>query len=509
MAARNLSTLLTGVPPTMALGDGLHALSSRAPAAHGLTADGPADDDLTPRFEAVEAALAQDPDGVAGAFRDAFGSAATPEELAEILARGRLAASDDHAAAQPVLPGPPLDIRSTFGSLSLGIHADFSARYIADHVPERYWRDQPPIDLEPRLTRFQDDDFLGLLGWLLFNGPEALRVPRSLAPPFRELFGRIPNAADFRRHGVEDAFVYALDVPADRAARVALFADFGTGLGHARFIARQLAVDGYDAAIHLGDVYYTGTRKEYPRHFASLLEPARASGTKLFVIPDNHDGYSGFHAYGEYLDYLAGQQQPVQRGSYFALRTPHVQFIAVDTIWHSERGRIRDGQVRDWLAHRLAEGRERNLTNVLLTGHHPYTYEERSSEPLLADVLELGQEAIDFWFWGNTHYGALFEPHEGRPFFGSCVGHAGYPFKRMEGPGRRRAGKPSVLWVETGSRFAPTKVRHDRGMNGFCRFEIETDGGLALRYLDWRGQERHVARFAQRQDGRVELLAEG
>lgn len=373
----------------------------------------------------------------------------------------------------------------------------FSDDYVRDHVDARYVTGRPRVDLLPNLRRYEDDSPGGLIGWLLFNGPEALRVPRRLTPPFREQFGRIENAAKFRRHSAADPFVYELREPGgDTPTRIALFADFGTGLGHTMFIARQLEIDRFEAAVHLGDVYYTGTPEQYKTNFKEPLEPVVAAGTDLFVIPDNHDGYSGFHAYCDFIDTVGNRTR--QGGSYFALLTKHVQFIGVDTIWHSDRGRLQDEDVQRWLQERLAIGREGGHANVLLTGHEPYAYESPGLTALNEDVTALAGGAIDLWFWGNTHYCALFDRTDATPYHGSCIGHAGYPYKRAA------LGKPTaapVVFLETGSRYEGSGTREDRGMNGFCAFEIDADGNVALRYLDWRGQERHLARFAKQPNG--------
>lgn len=378
----------------------------------------------------------------------------------------------------------------------LGIPADFSDRYIREHIDPRYWEGLPRIDLEPKLRRFQDDDVLGLLGWLVFNGPEALAVPRSTRSPFREQFGRIRNAQPFRRHGT-DQFVHRVAAPDGHSTRIALFADFGTGLGHARFVARQIMLDRFEAAIHLGDVYYTGTPVQYREHFELPLDPVLDSGTQLFVIPDNHDGYSGFHAYCDYLD-----RRLAQRGSYFAIETPHVQLIGVDTIWHGDRGRIEDAGVCAWLDSRLTVGRQQGLANVLLTGHEPYAYGSDDRTDLNRDVVTLAQDRVDLWFWGNTHYCALFDHTAATPYYGSCIGHAGYPYKRLDPETRNAA---PVLFAEHGRRYEGTDVRTDRGMNGYCALEIDTDGAVQLAYTDWRGKQRCIARFAKEADGALRL----
>lgn len=456
-------------------------------------------------FHEILAALAkraeEDPQ-FAQKMADAFGVPPDPAHLRAQIAAAReiVARSGDSGLLGPGGGGWSQQEEALEGPELLGIPKDFSDGYVQEFVVARYRDGFPAIDLEPKLRRFEDRHPLGVLGWLIFNGPEALSVPRGGPPRFKEQFGRINGAEEFRRHGPADSFVYRLEPRVAGKIRVALLADFGTGLAPSRFIARQIAVDRFDAAVHLGDVYYTGEIHEYERYFETPLEPALRNGTKLFVIPDNHDAYSGFHAYADFL-----KRRLTQKGSYFAIETKFVQFIGVDTIWHSDRGRIEDAHLREWLAERFAAGRAADRANVLLTGHQPYSYKKTTLEPLNGDVLSLAQGALDLWFWGNTHYCALFDRSSATPYYGSCVGHAGYPYERQP---RKEDAPPSaapVLFVEAGSRYEGSDVRPDRGMNGFCSFEIDTTGAVDLHYRDWRGHERCVAQFARQPDGTLML----
>jgi hypothetical protein len=499
MANRTLFEALTGYESAAPETPGL--LMAGAPGGGEEGEGEPSEEQFLEIIQRLQVQAETDPE-LAKKFQDAFGFPPSPELLKEKLAEARQVVeeaqqpailgggmSSDFAAQQEALEGPAL----------LGVPSDFGDRYIEEHVVERYRAGFSRIDLEPKLRRFEDDNVLGIVGWFLFNGPNAVTVPRRLSAPFSEQFGRILGAEKFRRHGA-DQFVYKLNEPAGGRTRVALFADFGTGLSHARFIARQLEVDRFDAAVHLGDVYYTGTPKQYRTYFEEPLEPALQNGTKLFVIPDNHDGYSGFHAYVDFLD-----RRLQQGGSYFALETQHVQFIGVDTIWHSDRGRIEDAGVREWLKARFAAGRASGRANVFMTGHHPYEYTSQKLTELNRDVLELTDGGIDFWFWGNTHYCALFDRTVATPYYGSCIGHAGYPYKKQVPKDVAPPSAAPVLFVESGSRYEGSDVRTDRGMNGFCSFEIQPGGSVELHYRDWRGHERCIARFAKQANGSLLL----
>ncbi len=500
--SKALFETLTGYEPSPGDEDELSGLLGGETAGEGAWSRDNADN-FSAILGQIEEDFAADPDGTTEKLANAFGVSDDPEIVRQYLEQARQIL--DASTESELLGGEggeEIDYEDEYGPELLGIPDDFSEQYIADHVVERYRKDLPPIDLRPKLRRFEDDNVVGLLGWLVFNGPEALRVPRHWKPPFREKFGEIHGAENFRRHG-DNNYVYQLAAGEGGRTRVVLFADFGTGLAHSRFIARQIHLDGFDAAVHLGDVYYTGTCKEYDEYFAEPLMPAIDNGTKFFVIPDNHDGYSGFHAY---VDFIRNRPEIEQEGSYFAIETEHVQFIGLDTIWHSHRGRVQDDGVRAWLKDRLEAGRAASRANVLLTGHEPYSYGDDDLTKLYEDIAPLGADLIDLWFWGNTHYCALFGPTDDTPFFGSCIGHGGYPYKRKRKSDGDGSAAP-VLWVESGTRYEPTEVRKDRGMNGFCSFEIEPTGDVALRYRDWRGHERCIVKFSKHADGALEVSA--
>jgi hypothetical protein len=155
----------------------------------------------------------------------------------------------------------------------------------------------------------------------------------------------------------------------------------------------------------------------------------------------------------------------------------------------------------------LKAGRDAGRANVLLTGHEPYEFGKGELTELNNDVMALSRDSLDLWFGGNTHYCALFGPglDKKTPYFGSCIGHAGYPYKRLDRDDAEKSAAP-VVWAEYGSRYEPeADVRSDRGMNGFCSFEIEANGDVELRYIDWRGQERCTARFKKQSNGRLQL----
>lgn len=55
----------------------------------------------------------------------------------------------------------------------------------------------------------------------------------------------------FRKAGDANEFSYELDGGVNRPLEIALFSDFGTGLYHSRYIAKQLGEASYPYALHL------------------------------------------------------------------------------------------------------------------------------------------------------------------------------------------------------------------------------------------------------------------
>jgi hypothetical protein len=372
-------------------------------------------------------------------------------------------------------------VRSRREGLSRGtkLPADFTFPGIEKH------RDQ----IDPGNHKFQDKG--DELGWLLFSGPYLL-LSAGREPP------------NFRFHE-EKPSRFSYELPdAGPTLTVSLFSDFGTGLYHALYIADLLREAAYPYALHLGDVYYSGRKSEFRDHFEKQLDPLLGR-TALYTLHSNHEMYSLAKPYFKYLDnraYPSGQ--PRQEGSYFRLIWKNVQFVGIDTASFGD-GRFREPRQRAWLEEVLEDGRRAQRVTILLSANEPYDYGEKEFRPLLRedlDELVADRQLVDLWFWGNVHYCALFEPTPRSPFFGSCIGHSGYPYSRK----RRGEAEPApLLYLEEGNRFLREDVRPDMGNNGFCVLEVR-EGSIAMSYRDWMGNIRCKTDFSVSQ-GRLTLAA--
>ncbi|WP_437971116.1 metallophosphoesterase [Sorangium sp. So ce260] len=337
--------------------------------------------------------------------------------------------------------------------------------------------DAAGLPVRPESVRFQPVD--DLLGWLVHAAAPAVRY---------HLLGE--GIADFRMHPTYDS---GFDYPLSSAApggpiSVAVLGDFATGSYASKYIARRVVRGGFDCAVHLGDVYYAGRRSELDAGLREPLGPMLGQ-TALYLLAGNHEMYSGGYPLLDFIDAKRRAHPDVQRqeGPYFRLYSEHFQVIGLDTEWGGH-GHVSDQQ-KQWLRDVVEQGKRKGRINLLMTSSEPYSYGSGELEPLLDDVLDAaGQDGISAWFWGNTHYFALFRRSTRAPFIGCCAGHGGYPYKRLR-PGLPCPVQPE--FTETAGRFSDdVNARSDRGNNGYCELTLGPGHAMKIVYRDWTGRAR-------------------
>jgi 3',5'-cyclic AMP phosphodiesterase CpdA len=202
---------------------------------------------------------------------------------------------------------------------------------------------------------------------------------------------------------------------------VAMVGDWGTGLSSSREIARHMAALNPSITIHLGDVYYSGTKHEVETRFLPDW-PAGTNGT--FVINSNHEMYAGGEGYFQ----VTLQTPPFarfQKASYFCISTPGWQIIGLDTAYEAsdflyQKGKLSDKQLA-WLKAQLAEGARRGQRSIVLSHHNPIAVRGGRDQALLDQVLGAAEpNPFEFWYFAHEHVAARYAPFgpEGREFLG-------------------------------------------------------------------------------------------
>lgn len=121
-------------------------------------------------------------------------------------------------------------------------------------------------------------------------------------------------------------------------ARIAIVGDIGTGTDVAAAVLLAALQFEPHAIIHLGDVYFSGTKFETRQRFVGLVHCVlKSAGARVpvFTVPGNHEYFTGCVSFLEALDSgdLIVDSEQRQAASYFCLRTKDDgwQFLGLDT----------------------------------------------------------------------------------------------------------------------------------------------------------------------------------
>jgi hypothetical protein len=226
-------------------------------------------------------------------------------------------------------------------------------------------------------------------------------------------------------------------------ARLVLVGDWGTGEGAALAVAAQMRRRIDEAAgrevhvVHLGDVYYAGTRWEAEHRFLDHwpVRAEEAGRVRSWCLNGNHDMYSAGEGLFDVIladpRFAAQRTERDQRTSEFHLRNEHWDVLGLDTSWRFRLTDIRGGagwlprRGRRWLTERLTGSDRRRM---LMSHHQPFTDRDDGAGVVpVGNLLEATREVrsrrgIDAWFWGHEHRLVTFgERHAVR--YTACMGH--------------------------------------------------------------------------------------
>lgn len=242
-------------------------------------------------------------------------------------------------------------------------------------------------------------------------------------------------------------------------ARIAMIADWGTGTPAAAALLREIKKKNPDILIHLGDIYYSGTKEECRRHFRDIIDDVfdrPRSPFPVFTMAGNHDMYSG----GEgYYDLIKTLNPPASRqnASFFGLRAKNQmwQLLAMDTGLHdydplsvAEAVTFVNPAEEAWHIRRLNEMKGlKNGQTILLSHHQLFSAFARIGAPsadgslnpcnpkLLATLAKFRatNAKIAAWFWGHEHNLCVYQPYAGLEK-GRCIGHGAVPVFKNQNP---------------------------------------------------------------------------
>ncbi len=229
--------------------------------------------------------------------------------------------------------------------------------------------------------------------------------------------------------------------PLPEKARIAMTADWGTGLYGAPKIAEDIKkTSGYDLLIHLGDVYYSGTETEVRERFLDLWP--KSAGKRTVAANSNHEMYSGGFGYFNVALPAIGQ-----KSSYLAFQNSNWLLVVLDTAYVDHD---MDNEQVAWLNLVIKQVREANNgtpKKLVLFSHQQLFSRLDNQGPKLQNALRhlLDSKAITSWYWGHEHQCVIYDPHPVYGLRGRCLGNGGIPEVRKrdvkQSPTEKEVGK--------------------------------------------------------------------
>jgi calcineurin-like phosphoesterase family protein len=310
-------------------------------------------------------------------------------------------------------------------------------------------------------------------------------IPRRDAGPLEVMFdegdisGWVGSVLDWWRRIVPEKWRPPAERPErigdGKKLRVALLADWGTGLYGAPECASSIESDGgYDLLLHLGDVYYSGTPTEVRENFLELWPTVPGAVSR--ACNSNHEMYSGGEGlFKETLPAFGQEATP------FAVETDDWLLVGLDSAYEDHD--LAHGQ-SGWLEQLISRAGERRV--LLFCHHQPFSLLSKQGPKLvekLAPLLEGGR--IFAWYWGHEHRCVIYDRHPAWGLLGRCIGHGGMPYFRDDVTSyepdqgderwRRVPAKnlvPSGLLLDGPNPYVPE--HEDRyGPNGYLTLELD------------------------------------
>jgi len=273
------------------------------------------------------------------------------------------------------------------------------------------------------------------------------------------------------KHAFNNTAPESIPIPDD--VQIALAGDWGTGdwrtdsnPAPSTDVRHQIAFLTPHLTIHLGDVYYAGTKDEEAQLLVSLWPPGSVGS---LTLNSNHEMYSGAIPY---FDIALGSRlfSLQQNCSYFVLENSNWVIVGLDSAYYSKADNLYlDGSLQDnggqtvqldFLKQQVAKGKK-----VIILTHHNGLIEDGSAPTELWNQVMSAfppGNAPAYWYWGHVHAGVVYQLHAPENVLCRCCGHGALPW----GQAPEYANNPNVLWYESRSAHDPEIPQ--RVLNGFA-----------------------------------------
>lgn len=296
----------------------------------------------------------------------------------------------------------------------------------------------------------------------------------------------------------------------DNRCSIGLLSDWASYSSKSISTGNKLKEHDCDFTIHLGDIYYVGSRKDVLLNFGP--QGAWPWGKKgSFAIPGNHEYFSNadgfFHELLPNMGIKHGANRLEQESGFFCLENNFWRIIGLDTGYHSVKDSIikltlgqdarLDEHILQWLKEKVkpfAPGDNRGI--ILLTHHQPKSAFESTYDRIAQQLIPIfGDKKSFLWFWGHEHRLAFYgvdSEKDTLKSFGRCIGHGGMPVDlgnavELDAPHRDRANNQSLIFHD--QRINP---KHDElkkqanevvGYNGYATIDLDQNQAI-VRYYD-------------------------
>jgi|688.fasta_scaffold04426_11 hypothetical protein len=291
---------------------------------------------------------------------------------------------------------------------------------------------------------------------------------------------------------------------------IGLLSDWASYTSESIRTGNKLKEHACDITIHMGDIYYVGSREDVLLNFGEA--GAWPWGKKAsFAIPGNHEYFSSAAGFYEELlpkmGLTSGEQIWKQESGFFCLENDYWRIIGLDTGYHSVGKQIikktlgQDARLDDYLLKWLKEvvkpfapGDNRGI--ILLTHHQPKSAFESPYEKIVEQLAPiLGNKRPFIWLWGHEHRLAFYGTNTQKDsmlHFGRCIGHGGMPVAlgnsvKLDAPDLESGQQQSLVFHDQRSnpKHEELKTLSNQvlGYNGYATIELDHQQAI-LRYYD-------------------------